>query len=55
MDRKRPGIRLREAAGFLLLTALMLLGVGLWIAGLIQGKPEEPALRACLPLLPWLG
>ena len=37
------------------LTALLLLGVGLWIAGLIQGKPEEPALRACLPLLPWLG
>ena len=25
MDRKRPGIRLREAAGFLLLTALALM------------------------------
>ena len=27
MDRKRPGIRLREAAGFLLLTALLAVGM----------------------------
>ena len=31
------------------LIALLLLGVGLWIAGLIQGKPEKPALWACVP------